>query len=382
MQIHHVTPHFYPEKGGVETNVLGLARYFVERGHEVVVHTSRRTLAGSVLPTDATLDGIRIRRYRPVVQLGYYATLLRPRIEGADVVHLHGYGFLTNDSVARKVPRSAPIVYSLHHGVAQPAPTMGARVKRALYDPLFGRRTLRRANAIVPASEPDRRWLVAAGFPPNRIHVLPTGLGREAFEAGSPENARERFHIDRYVVFLGRLHREKAPGHPLRAVAALGNDWIGSVVFIGPEGGERAGLERLAGKLNLRSRVVFAGELDETTKRDLLAGAECLVLPSFYEAQGIAIAEAWAQARPVVAARVGGIPDLVEEGKDGLLYPYGDIPALTAALREIVMDRAYATRMGGAGLRKAQSSLGWDRITSRVEELYLSLTSSAGRDRA
>jgi glycosyltransferase involved in cell wall biosynthesis len=382
MRIHHVTPHFYPEKGGVETNVLGLARYFVERGHEVILHTSQRTLAGSALPAEATVDGIRIRRYRPLVQLGYYATLLRPRIEEADVVHLHGYGFLTNDSVARKVPRSAPIVYSLHHGVAQPARTKVARVKRALYDPLFGRKTLRRADAIVPASEPDRRWLVAAGFPPNRIHVLPTGLDQDAFEPGSPEKARRRFQINRYVVFLGRLHRAKAPDHLLRAVAALGDEWTGSVVFIGPDGGERASLERIAGEPNLQGRVVFAGEVDEVTKRDLLAGAECLVLPSFYEAQGIAIAEAWAQARPVVAARVGGIPYSVEEGQNGLLYSYGDIPALTAALREIVMDRTYATRMGGAGLRKARSSLAWDRIASRVEEVYLSLTSTAGRDRA
>ncbi len=382
MRIHHVTPHFHPEKGGVETNVLGLSRYLVERGHEVVVHTSQRTLLGSVLPAEEALDGIRIRRYRPLVQLGYYATLLRPRIEGADVVHLHGYGFLTNDSVARKVHRTLPIMYSLHHGVAQPAPTTGARVKRALYDPLLGRRTLRRADAIVPASEPDRQWLVAAGFPPNRIHILPTGLGLDAFEPASPDRSRERFHLTRYVVFLGRLHREKAPDHLLRAVAALGNDWNGSVVFIGPDGGERAGLERLAAELGLRDRVVFAGEVDEGTKRDLLAGAECLVLPSFYEAQGIAIAEAWAQARPVIAARVGGIPYLVEQGQDGLLYPYGDVPALTAALRELVMDRTYAARMGGAGLRKARSSLAWDRIASRIEELYLSLTSTAGRDRA
>jgi glycosyltransferase involved in cell wall biosynthesis len=257
---------------------------------------------------------------------------------------------------------------------------MGARAKRALYDPLLGRRTLRRADAIVPASEPDRQWLEAAGFPPNRIHILPTGLGQDAFQPGHPDRARERFHLQRYVVFLGRLHREKAPDHLLRAVTALGDEWTGSVVFIGPDGGERAGLERLAIELGLRTRVVFAGEVDEPTKRDLLAGAECLVLPSFYEAQGIAIAEAWAQARPIVAARVGGVPYLVEQGQDGLLYAYGDIPALTAALREVLMDRAYATRIGGAGLRKARSSLAWDRIASRIEELYLSLTSTAGRE--
>ncbi len=373
MKVHHVVPHFAPEKGGVETHVLGLARYLVGKGHEVVVHTSQRTIAGDDLPAASTLDGIQIRRYRPRVQLGYYATLFHPRVEGADVVHLHGYGFITNDRVARKIRGSTPMIYSLHHGVAQPAPTAGARVKRAFYDRMYGRKTLRRVQAIVPASDSDRRWLEAHGFPSDRIHVLPTGLDPEAFHPGSPERARERFHLDRYVVFLGRLHREKSPEHLLRAVAALGDDWTGSVVFVGPDAGERLALERLAGELRLRNRVVFAGEVEEATKRDLLAGAECLVLPSFYEAQGIAIAEAWAQGRPVVASEVGGVPDLVNNSQDGLLYPYGDIPALTTALREMLMDRPYASRMGTAGLRKARLSFTWDRIAQRFEELYQSV---------
>ena len=373
MKVHHVVPHFAPERGGVETHVLGLARYLVGKGHEVVVHTSQRTIAGDDLPAASTLDGIQIRRYRPRVQLGYYATLFHPRVEGADVVHLHGYGFITNDRVARKIRGSTPMIYSLHHGVAQPAPTAGARVKRAFYDRMYGRKTLRRVQAIVPASDSDRRWLEAHGFPSDRIHVLPTGLDPEAFHPGSPERARERFHLDRYVVFLGRLHREKSPEHLLRAVAALGDDWTGSVVFVGPDAGERLALERLAGELRLRNRVVFAGEVDEATKRDLLAGAECLVLPSFYEAQGIAIAEAWAQGRPVVASEVGGVPDLVNNSQDGLLYPYGDIPALTTALREMLMDRPYASRMGTAGLRKARLSFTWDRIAQRFEELYQSV---------
>jgi len=373
MKIHHVVPHFAPERGGVETQVLGLAHYLVGKGHEVVVHTSERTLAGDELPPDSILDGIRIRRYRPVVQRGYYATLFRPRVEGADVVHLHGYGFMTNDWVARKIRGSIPMVYSLHHGVAQPAPTWGARVKRGFYDPLVGRKTLRRVDAIVPASGADRRWLEARGFPPNRIHVLPTGLDAEAFHPGSPERVRERFRVDHYVVFLGRLQREKSPDHLLRAVARLGGDWAGSVVLVGPDGGERAALERLAGELNLRNRVVFTGEVDEATKRDLLAGAECLVLPSFYEAQGIVLAEAWAQGRPVIATAVGGIPEIVDRAQDGLLYPYGDIPALTTALRELLMDRSYAARMGGAGLRKAALTFTWERIAREFENLYESL---------
>jgi len=67
------------------------------------------------------------------------------------------------------------------------------------------------------------------------------------------------------------------------------------------------------------------------------------------------------------------VPDLVNSSQDGLLYPYGDIPALTTALREMLMDRPYAARMGSAGLRKARASFTWDRIAHRFEELYSSV---------
>src|SRR5207244_8192067 len=118
------------------------------------------------------------------------------------------------------------------------------------------------------------------------------------------------------------------------------------------------------------SRLLLSGEVDEATKRVRLAVVECLVLPSFYEAQVIVLAEAWAQGRPVIATAVGGIPEIVDRSQDGLLYPYGDITALTTALRELLMDRSYAARMRGAGLRKAALTFTWERIARRFENLY------------
>jgi glycosyltransferase involved in cell wall biosynthesis len=379
MRIHHVLPHFYPEKGGAESNLSGLARYLAGRGHEVVVHTSRRTIQGGLLPERDELDGVQIRRYRPSLRLGYYATLFRPAVRDADVLHLHGYGFLTNDRVVRTARGSIPAVYSLLHGVAQPPPTATARAKRAVYDRVVGLRTLRQAEAIVPTSEADRPWLEARRLPRERIHVLPAGIDLDAFQPGSPEKIRDRFGLATYVLFLGRLHREKSPDHLLRAIASLGSAWSGEVVFAGPDGGERVSLERLARSLGLGDRVVFAGEVDETTKRDLLSGALCLVLPSFYEAQGIVIAEAWAQGRPVIASRVGGIPYMVNDGRDGLLYPYGDLALLAACLRQIADNPSVALEMGRAGRDRARS-LTWEAIAPRYEELYESLVGQPTRD--
>jgi len=255
-----------------------------------------------------------------------------------------------------------------------------ARAKRAVYDRIIGPPTLRRVMAIVPTSEADRHWLEARRLPRDRIHVLPAGIDLDAFRPGSPEKVRDRFRLGTYVLFLGRLHREKSPDHLLRAVASLGPEWSGHVAFVGPDGGERTSLERLARSLGLGDRVVFMGEVDEATKRDLLSGALCLVLPSFYEAQGIVIAEAWAQGRPVIASRVGGVPYLVDDGRDGLLYVYGDLSALAACLRRIAENPSVASEMGRAGRDKARTSLTWEAIAPRYEELYESLVRQASRD--
>jgi glycosyltransferase involved in cell wall biosynthesis len=369
MKVHHVTPRFHPEKGGVESSVQGLARHLVQRGHEVVVHTSARGLRGETFPTIETVEGIVVRRYRPNVRLGYYATFFRPDVGGADLVHLHGYGFLTNDGVARRVRGAIPLVYSLHHGVAQRPPSLGAAWKWRTYHALQGRATLHRSAAIIASSASDRDWLTARGFPAERVHVVPTGLERAAFEQGSAERARSRFGLDRYVIFLGRLHGEKSPDHLLRALANL-PEWKRSIAFVGPDGGMRASLEALAKALGIGDRVVFTGEVDEETKRDLLAGATCLVLPSFYEAQGIAILEAWAQRIPVVASRVGGVPDMVEQGINGLLYAWGDLVGLRDALRRILSDDDEAARMGRAGEEKARSQFTWEFLAPRFEALY------------
>ena len=105
-------------------------------------------------------------------------------------------------------------------------------------------------------------------------------------------------------------------------------------------------------------------------KRDLLAGCECLVLPSFYEAQGIVILEAWAQGRPVIASRVGGIPFLVHDRQDGFLYPWGDIAALGGRLEWIIANPTKAGEMGRAGERRTREGYRWVQLAPLLEQLY------------
>ncbi len=369
MRIHHVAPHFHPDQGGVETHVLRLSQFVVAAGHEVVVHTSRRSQAGARLPEEDAVDGIRIMRYPNALRLGYYLTLFRPRIDSADVVHLHGYGLLANDWTERRYGADLPFVYSLHHGVARTSPSALAAIRKAVYDRTIGLKTLRGCQALLAASEADRAWLASRGFPAGRLDVVPSGLDDDAFVPGQPERILSRLPTARYLMYLGRLHREKSVDQALRALAALPDRDVGLVV-VGPDAGARRELEALVSSLGLGSRVRFTGPVDETTKRDLIAGADALVLPSSYEAQGIVILEAWAQGRPVIASQVGGVPYLVHDGTDGLLYPWGDVDALRDRMAAVLADANRARDLGVAGRTRAEREFRWSALGARVVSWY------------
>ncbi len=369
MRVAMVAPHFHPEIGGLETSVRLLAAWLVDRGHDVVVHTAATAADGRTLPPTDAVDGVVVRRYPLRLNLGYFRSAFRPDVRSADVVHLHGYAVLTNDLVARRV--RVPLVYSLLHGVRMPHPSPWTRFERALYDRFLGVPTLRRVDAVVALNAGDVSWLASRGIVHAR--VLPSPLPPEAFLPGDPARARARFGDARYVLFVGRLHREKGVVDLVTALAGVPGleAWLA-----GPDAGTGRELIRTAERLGIRDRVRVLGPVSEQEKRDLLSASEFLVLPSVYEAQGLVVGEAWAQGKAVVATRVGALPDWIEDGRTGLLVPAAKPGGLSAALAALAADPERATQMGRAGAQRA-SALRIERIAPEFEALYDSLRGAA-----
>ena len=362
-----VAPHFHPELGGLETSVKLIATWMARRGHRVTVHTSARTLDRRELPPSDEVDGVAIRRYPLRLNLGYFRSAFRPNVADADLVHLHGYGVLTNDLVARRW--KSPVVYSLHHGVSMPHPTAWTRFERFVYDRTVGLPTLRRAGAIVAANQRDVGWLEARGIRVDTIRVLPTPLSDAAFIRGDAARARGQFGSARFVLFLGRLHREKGVLGLVDAMAGIPN---AELWFAGPDGGAAADIRRRADSLRVGERVRVLGEVSEETKRDLLAACEFLALPSTYEAQAIAVAEAWANEKAVVATRVGALEDWIEPDRTGLLVPPGDVKSLRDAIAVLLADPGRAQSMGTLGSARAEA-LRLDRVGPEFEAVYQGL---------
>jgi glycosyltransferase involved in cell wall biosynthesis len=141
-----------------------------------------------------------------------------------------------------------------------------------------------------------------------------------------------------------------------------------SVVLVG-DGPERSGLERLAHRLRLTRRVHFLGFVPHDQVAGLLGAADVLAMPSRYEELGTALLEGMQAGLPIVASDTGGIPQVVEHGRTGLLVTPGDPEALAAALTRILHDRALAASLGKAASREAVK-YDWTHLARRVLGVY------------
>jgi glycosyltransferase involved in cell wall biosynthesis len=184
---------------------------------------------------------------------------------------------------------------------------------------------------------------------------------------------RDRYRIPgRYVLFVGRLASNKGLVELLPAFAPLAReDPEAHLVLVGEDGGMRATVEHRVRGLGLEDRVHLLGHVaDEALLAAAYRDAALTVLPSEYEAFGLVLLESLAQGTPVVASRVGGIPEFIEDGRSGLLVPPGEVAPLAEALRRLWSDSSLARRLGHHGRTEVVPRYTWDRVVDRLEVVY------------
>ena len=205
----------------------------------------------------------------------------------------------------------------------------------------FGATAYRIARALVVETQFEAD-LVAEFAPRDRIHVVPPGIDLDAWDQGTPE--RVPGLPDRYFLYAGRIASNKGLPTLFRALARIPSERRWPLVIMGRDWGEGRHLEALAGELGMTSSIHWLGHVPEAQRhRAIFFGAGAVVLPSEYEAFGLVLLEAMAARVPIVASAVGGVPEVLENGRCGRLVPYGDVEAWTRALSEI------DDRCGGAG---------------------------------
>ena len=220
-------------------------------------------------------------------------------------------------------------------------------------DPLSGwltRKTLTGASRVIAKSEQLRRRAVAMGANPDTIHVVPNGCDEKLFFVRDRESARRDLNVlgsAKLIVFAGRMNRAKGIAELLDAVAVLSltcPDLL--LVYVG-DGPHLPAMQEKACDAGLGERVRFVGACSSAEVGKWLAAANLLALPSYAEGCPNVVVEALSCGRPVVATRVGDLPELVD-GSCGLLVPPRDVGALRnafeIALHSVWDEHAIATR--------------------------------------
>ena len=233
------------------------------------------------------------------------------------------------------------------------------------------------ATKVVANSSAARAFLEGEGVPRSSIAVIPNGIDGAAFRerslAGAPKAPRR-------VITVANLRPEKSHETLIAAAAGLAADFPDVQFQIVGDGPRRAELEALVRARKLERTVVFLGHREDVP--DLLDAADAFVLPSRSEAFPNGAVEAMAAGLPVVASAVGGLLDLIEPDRTGLLVPPDNAGALATALRRLFSGPDLAARLGQAAQTEVRQRYSFERMVASFEELYTAGLASRQSSRA
>jgi len=375
MRIVHVCHHYWPVVGGIENVVKALAESMARLGHEVHVVASIYGAEGR--PREEMVNGIYVHRVKAMrlrypdltYPLDHPASVLR----NADVVHGHSQNSLFTIKIIEEAKRLD--VKTVMHFMAVDAFNDHPNPLIKLVAPYYGKLMLQRAieatDVRLVKSRRDEE-ILKRKYGVNTIYV-PDGISEQLLKKPSMANQfRTKYGINEpFVVYVGRLHKLKGVDVLIKAMSVVVKDVPElKAVIIGP--GDQRPFKSLARKLSIERNVVFMGFVDEDTKLGALDASIALVLPSvcnYAEVFSLAITEAWARGKPVIASAIGEILYRVKHMKNGLLMPPRDSKRLAELLLTLLQDKELVKRLGENGYSEVRNNT-WDKIANMIIGLY------------
>lgn len=325
-----------------------LARELASLGHEV------RVFGGAVAPEGSTSDALTPRRFAPDAVLAYDA--LSPAAW-----------------LGARTARSLAVPLVLVDGGSRSGRGVFSRACLSVGERLWGSYVRRTASALVALDAVARARATAAGFPEDRVIVLPSGIDAGEYRPGLASGLIQRHAISgRILLYVGRIERNRGLALLVQAFArTVGqrDDW--SLVLVG-EGSARGETRALVDRLGIGSRVHWLGRVKDEELPGLFSASTLLAVPALDDSvRGRNIVRAMASAVPVIASDRAPVRALVEPDVSGLLVPPGDLEAWVEALRRASMSPDARRRWGRKAREIALGRLAWPQVARLFESLLL-----------
>lgn len=374
MRVCLVNSFYPPYIGGAETYASNLAKNLAGMGHSVTVYCGDRPLSPGV-SHDGEVEVVRMRT--PLTFYGTPLTRFPARFvaEDFDIIHCNFPNpyFATVSGMVAKA-RGVPAVLTWHNDLPRVTVAASALVR---LNAVASAAYLKPYSRIVATTKVYARESEVLRRQPGKVEVISNGVDTSRFNPGvSAESVRERHKLNGFktLVFVGALttwHTYKGLEELLRAFAISEKTGVKlKLVVVG--GGNLLGYYRsVARRLGCSESVVFAGRVDDEDLPGYYAASDYAALPSrdASEGFGLTLLEAMACGKPVIGSRVGGIPDIVEEGRNGLLVEPRNPEALARAIQRLYADDDLRERLGKAGSEFAQSR-SWRVVAEKVDAVY------------
>jgi len=398
MKILHLTREYPPYVyGGAGVHVEHLTRELARLGNVEVRPFGDQYSAGSTEepavrgfePWEAALEETdsKLRKALGPVSVNLAAAACPVN---ADIVHCHTWYSMLG-GLWIKILYGIPLVITTH-SLEPLRPWKREQLGRG-YDlsSWIEKTALHSADAVIAVSEGTRREILQVYNPdPSRVHVIYNGIDIDIFHPSDPAPLLKRYGIpvdQPYILFVGRITRQKGVIYLVRALENV-DTRVHIVLCAGAPDTEEIGreMEQAVNELQTRRKGVhWIREMIPVP--DLVrfySGAQLFVCPSIYEPFGIINLEAMAAGCPVVASRVGGIPEAVADGETGLLVPFESVgppsfepvdPSsfardLAAGINRLLEDPELRTRMGRAGRKRVERLFSWKSIARETYQLY------------
>jgi glycosyltransferase involved in cell wall biosynthesis len=399
MNILFLIHRYPPALGGSERYIQEMARRLVRDGHAVTVYTSDQLEIEGFwqrghprLPAGLNDDdGVAVHRF-PAHVLPLHGAVSRllsllpwgpiglamappglvlpglwqaVRTGGSfDLVHASAYPSLMylGAVIARRAGARLVLMPCSHLGI------VGAE---AYHPPGLARRLLglyHQADTLIALTELEKQMFLAAGIPETKITVTGAGVRPDAAFRADDIRFRRKFGVppeSPIIAFVGHKTPGKGALHLLEMAQALleSRPDVTLVMTGAPTADFARRHQAVPGELRDRVLDLY---LSESEKHDLLAASAALVLPSREDGFGIVLLEAWLHGKPVIGARAGGIPAIIENGCNGLLVPFGDVAALVQAVTWLLDHPDRASKMGAFGRERTLERWTWDTVYQRL----------------
>jgi glycogen(starch) synthase len=413
MRILHISAAYSPFVGGAETYLQAMSERLAQEGHSVTVMTTDATQVQGfwdphqprVPEQEADINGVHVARSR-VEHLAFspwsFYVLRRmatdlarlpagsrrvldrlapfmprvPTMERRLATLAPGFDLVHGVNISLEWPLIAGWRYARRRGlpfVATPFVHVGDRTVQRFYTMPHQMATLRDADRVIVQTKIEADELIRLGAARERVVVLGMGVDLDRLECGDAMRFRAQHGVKGPVVtFMGAITDDKGAVHLLHAMQRLWRAGSEATLVLAGRPVSPSTFERAyrdlpeAHRLHIRRMGQVTGQL----KQDMLAATDVFGLPSRVDSFGIVYLEAWAHGVPVIGCHAGGVPDVIDDGEDGLLVGFGDQAGLASAIDVLLADPDRRRAMGACGRAKVEARYTWDQIYRRLVGIY------------